>query len=68
MEDPIQNSKSYAATFTGGPFNAFVFTTVDAVVYEVKFVPSTDFLPDYEYLDVEVYELVITVEVNPSGG
>lgn len=58
----------YAYTLAGGPSNSYYFTTIDQLTYEIKFVPSSEFFEDYEELDVDVFEMVISVIDNPSGG
>jgi hypothetical protein len=59
---------SYSFSFAGGTFNEFRFITDDSVQYSIKFVPSTDFFPKHEVLDVAIYELIIIVEDNPLDG
>ncbi len=59
---------SYQYRFAGGVFNSFVFTTIDNIVYEIKFVPSSDFFDAYTDLDVEVFEMVISVVEKPMPG
>ena len=68
MESENLNRQPYTVSFIGGSSNVFLFTTEDNVVYEVKFVPSTDFFTDYEQLDVDIFEMVIAVKDNPAGG
>ncbi|MBC8154881.1 MAG: hypothetical protein H7Z72_18445 [Bacteroidetes bacterium] len=58
----------YKYTFAGGDFNSYYFTTVDNLTYEIKFVPSSDFFDAYPDLGVDVFEMVISVADNPTGG
>lgn len=68
MESESLPEPPYSNSFLDGLHNVFVFTTVDDVVYEIKFVPSTDFFTDYESLDVNVFEMIIGIKDNPLGG
>jgi hypothetical protein len=45
----------YQFSFVGGEFNSYFFTTVVGVVYEIKFVPSTDFFDAYPDLGADVF-------------
>lgn len=38
------------------------------MVYEIKFVPSTDFFDAYPDLGADVFEMIIAVADNPRGG
>jgi hypothetical protein len=67
MADKI-NATPYQYRFAGGLLNSFVFTTINNVVYEIKFVPSTDFFPSYAELDMEIFEMVISVLDKPMPG
>lgn len=58
----------YKYTFVGGEFNSYFFTTTDDVTYEIKFVPATDLFNAYSDLGAEVFEMVISVADNPTGG
>lgn len=58
----------YKYTFVGGEFNSYYFTTIDNVIYEIKFVPSTDLLDAYADIDTDVFEMTISVADNPTGG
>lgn len=60
-------TEPYQYTFTGGETNSYFFTTQTNVIYEIKFVPSTDYFRGYEALEVEVFEMVIAVTDNPGG-
>ena len=60
-------SEPYQYTFTGGETNSYFFTTQTSVIYEIKFVPSTDYFKGYEALEVEVFEMVNAVADNPNG-
>ena len=61
-------SDQYSYEFGGGASNIYRFLTEDAVAYEIKFVPSSEFFEDYEELDIDVFEMVISVADNPRGG
>ena len=65
MSEP---SSSYEYEFDGGEHNSYRFSTVDAVGYEVKFIPSADIFNAYSDLGVEVFEMTISVAYNPTGG
>lgn len=67
MESGSQTS-TYKYTFLGGEFNSYYFTTIDNITYEIKFVPSSDFFAAYEELEADVFEMVISVADNPTGG
>lgn len=61
-------SSAYKYTAVGGIFNSYFFTTTTDVVYEIKFIPSTDYFTIYVDVDAEVFELTISVADNPTGG
>jgi hypothetical protein len=64
-EQPVE---PYEFTFAGGEANSYFFTTQTNVIYEIKFIPSTDYFSGYEALEVDVFEMVIAVADNPGGG
>lgn len=66
MESEKQPSR-YQFTFTSGEFNSYYFTTDTDIVYEIKFIPSTDFFGAYPELDVDIFEMTISVADNPTG-
>ena len=61
-------SNFYKYTFAGGDFNSYYFTTIDGVIYEIEFVPSTDVFYAYPDIGVDVFEMTISVVDNPTGG
>ncbi len=61
-------AKLYEYEFSGGDNNTYRFSTDDEINYEIKFVPSSDFFDAYEELDADVFEMVISVADNPTGG
>lgn len=46
----------------------YLFTTDVDIKYEVKFVPSSEYFNAYMDLGAEVFEMVISIADNPSGG
>lgn len=67
MESENQRSL-YQFTFAGGDFNSYYFTTDIDIVYEIKFIPSTDYFGAYSDLDADIFEMTISVADNPTGG
>lgn len=63
-----KSDSPYKYTAVGSGFNSYFFTTIIDVVYEVKFVPSSDYFNAYQDLGVEVFEMIISIADNPSGG
>ena len=66
MESESERSR-YQYTFTDGDFNSYYFTTVVDVVYEIKFISSTDFFGAYPDLEADIFEMTISVADNPLG-
>ncbi len=64
---PEQNNH-YEYGFEGSPSNSYIFLTKDDIRYEIKFVPSTDYFNGYPDLEADVFEMVISVTDNPTGG
>lgn len=62
-----KSSSAYQYTSVGREFNSYFFTTITDVVYEVKFVPSSDYFNAYMDLGAEVFEMVISIADNPTG-
>jgi hypothetical protein len=62
------SEEPYKFDFEGGSLNSYIFSTENDVRYEIKFVPSTDFFPSYAELDMEIFEMVISVLDKPMSG
>jgi hypothetical protein len=58
----------YAYEFSGDSTNSYFFTTANDVEYVINFVPSTDFITGYPELEADVFEMIISVADNPTGG
>lgn len=65
---PDPKNEVYEYTFIGGNQNVYSFSTADSIDYNVKFVPSTYLFDAYPELDIEVFEMIISVADNPTGG
>lgn len=64
---PDAPNEVYEYTFIGGDQNVYSFSTADRIDYNVKFVPSTYLFDAYPELDIEVFEMIISVADNPTG-
>jgi Family of unknown function (DUF6169) len=63
-EKPID---PYEYSFAGGSLNSYFFTTIDAIIYEIKFIPSTDYFNAYPDVEIEAFEMTISVADSPTG-
>ncbi len=61
-------SNPYEYTTIGDRTNSYFFPTVSGLVYEVKFIPSTDYFNAYSGLEIEVFEMTISIADNPLPG
>ncbi len=57
----------YEFEFRGSAHNIYAFSTADDIGYEIKFVPSSYLFLAYPGIDVETFEMVISVADNPTG-
>lgn len=64
--DALPNS--YKFDWVGGSNNSYFFTTADAIGYEIKFVPSDYLFDAFPDLQIHLFEMIISVIYNPSGG
>lgn len=62
-----KSSSAYQYVTVGGDFNSYFFTTITDVVYEIKFVPSSEYFNAYMDLGAEVFEMIISIADNPTG-
>ncbi len=62
-----ESNNRYEFEFIGGKQNLYLFVTDGEVRYEIKFIPSTDFFGAYPELDVDIFEMTISVADNPAG-
>lgn len=60
-------SSPYSFTSLGGEQNVFSFNTKDDIDYEIKFVPSSYLFDGYPELDIEVFEMIISVTANQGN-
>ena len=58
---------SYDYTFVGGENNSYFYITDSKIVYEVKFKNTSYVFDGYSDRKIFAYELIITVEENPTG-
>ncbi len=65
MKDPIER---YEFEFVEGEHNVYLFTTGTDIKYEIKFVPSSEYFNAYMDLGAEVFEMIISIADNPTGG
>lgn len=63
-----ESSSRYEFEFRGGEHNIYIFVTGDEIRYEIKFIPSTDFFGAYPDLEVDIFEMTISIADNPTGG
>ena len=64
----MQESNPYEYELSSGDQYVYRFATNGEVRYEVKFVTSTDYFDAYADLEADVFEMIISVVENPSGG
>lgn len=63
-----ESIERYEFEFVGGEHNVYLFTTGADIKYEIKFVPSSEYFSAYMDLGAEVFEMVISIADNPTGG
>lgn len=59
--------KPYDYEFKGGIRNTYGFSTVYGLGYEISFVPSSYLFEAYPQIEVEVFEMVISIVYQPTG-
>jgi hypothetical protein len=64
IEEP--QSPVYEYTFVGGENNSFFFTTVNNLVYEIKFKPTFYLFPVEYPFSERTYEFIIALVENPN--
>lgn len=57
----ILNRNPYKFEYVGGLSNAYVFETINDVVYQIKFKPTPYLFPNHPEVGEDVFELVIDV-------
>ncbi|MEA5457802.1 DUF6169 family protein [Arcicella sp. LKC2W] len=57
----------YKKLFLGGSDNVYGFETVNSIVYEVKFKPTSYIFESYLAFPIDAFEFVISVALNPTG-
>lgn len=58
----------YTFTFEGGVQNIYSFSTIDRIRYNAKFVPSDYLFDGHPELDIQVFEMHISIAANPTVG
>lgn len=61
-------SNVYEYQFVGGEQNIYFFSTDDNIDYNVKFVPSDYLFDGHPELDIQVFEMHISIAANPLIG
>ena len=58
---------NYEFTFAGGNYNSYFFATDSKIVYEVKFRDTAYIFNGYLDFNIQAFEMIIQVELNPTG-
>jgi uncharacterized membrane protein len=64
----LERSNPYEYELGDEDRHVYRFATDSEIRYEVKFVSSTDYFNPYSDLEADVFEMIISVVDNPSGG
>ena len=59
---------SYEFIYAGGAHNVYFFSTDNDIAYQVKFIPSDYLFATYTDLQIQVFEMSISVAQNHTGG
>ena len=62
----LEIDQPYDYEFKGGIRNTYGFSTIYGLGYEISFVPSSYLFEAYPQVEVEVFEMVISVVYNPT--
>lgn len=63
----LETDIPYEYEFKGGVRNTYGFSTDAGIGYEISFVPSSYLFDDYPQIDMEVFEMVISIVERPGG-
>lgn len=62
------STNNYPIELIGGANNTYFFATTNGIGYHVKFVPSDYLFDAFPDLQIHLFEMIISVIYNPSGG